>query len=113
MKDLIHQLVASYGYAGLAFIIGLESMGVPLPGETALIFAAIYAGATHQLDVVGVIAAAVTGAVVGDNIGYLLGRRYGMPLLLQHGPRFGMNAQRINGHRRRITEDRHLQSVEA
>jgi membrane protein DedA with SNARE-associated domain len=95
MKELIHHLVASYGYAGLAFIIGLESMGVPLPGETALIFAAIYAGATHQLDVVGVIAAAVTGAVVGDNIGYLLGRRYGMPLLLKHGPRFGMNAQRI------------------
>ena len=46
MKDLIHSLVSSYGYAGLAFIIGLESMGVPLPGETALIFAAIYAGAT-------------------------------------------------------------------
>jgi membrane protein DedA with SNARE-associated domain len=95
MKDLIHQLISSYGYVGLAFIIGLESMGVPLPGETALIFAAIYAGATHQLDVVGVIAAAVIGAVVGDNIGYLLGRRYGMPLLLRHGPRIGIDAPRI------------------
>jgi membrane protein DedA with SNARE-associated domain len=70
-------------------------MGVPLPGETALIFAAIYAGATHQLDVGGVIVAAVIGAVVGDNIGYLLGRRFGMPLLLEHGPRFGINAPRI------------------
>lgn len=95
MKDMIHQLVASYGYVGLAFIVGLESMGVPLPGETALIFAAIYAGATHQLDVGGVIAAAVLGAVIGDNIGYLVGRRYGMPILVRHGPRIGLDAPRI------------------
>jgi membrane protein DedA with SNARE-associated domain len=95
MKDLIHNLVSSYGYAGLAFIIGLESMGVPLPGETALIFAAIYAGATHNLEIGGVIAAAVLGAVVGDNIGYLVGRRYGLPVLVRHGPRFGLDAPRI------------------
>lgn len=95
MKDLIHQLVSSYGYAGVAFVIGLESMGVPLPGETALIFAAIYAGATHQLDIFGVMAAAVLGAVVGDNLGYLIGRRFGMPLLLRHGPRFGIDEPRI------------------
>ncbi|MDB5642808.1 MAG: associated Golgi protein [Hyphomicrobiales bacterium] len=95
MKDLIQYFVSNYGYAGVALIVGLESMGVPLPGETALIFAAIYAGATHQLDVFGVIAAAVLGAVVGDNIGYLVGRRYGMPLLLRHGPRIGIDAPRI------------------
>jgi membrane protein DedA with SNARE-associated domain len=95
MKELIHHLVADYGYAGIALVIGLESMGVPLPGETALIFAAVYAGSTHQLDIFGVIVAAVSGAVVGDNIGYLLGRLYGMPLLLRHGPRLGVNASRI------------------
>jgi len=95
MKDLIQHLVSSYGYFGLAFIIGLESMGVPLPGETALIFAAIYAGATHSLDVAGVIAAAVAGAVIGDNIGYLLGRRFGMPILVRHGASIGLDAPRI------------------
>ena len=95
MKDLIRHFVTNYGCAGIALVIGLESMGLPLPGETALIFAAIYAGSTHQLDIFGVIAAAVLGAVVGDNVGYLLGRLYGLPLLLRHGARLGVDASRI------------------
>jgi membrane protein DedA with SNARE-associated domain len=55
-------------------LVGLESRGVPLPGETALIAAAVYAGTTHELDIFGVVAAAAAGAVIGDKIAYEIGR---------------------------------------
>ena len=83
------QLVATYGYWIVAGVIGLESMGLPLPGETMLIIAAIYAGTTHQLDIALVIAAAAAGAILGDNIGFLIGRGIGQPLLLRFGPSSG------------------------
>jgi membrane protein DedA with SNARE-associated domain len=57
------QLVSSYGYWGVGGIIALESMGIPLPGETALVAAAIYAGTTHELNIWLVIAAAAGGAI--------------------------------------------------
>ena len=55
-------LIASYGY-GLILVM-LESLGLPLPGEATLITASIYAGATHDLTLTGIIAAAVAGAVI-------------------------------------------------
>jgi membrane protein DedA with SNARE-associated domain len=87
--------IADYGYWAVLVLVGLESMGLPLPGETALIAAAVYAGTSHELNVVGVIAAAITGAVVGDNIGYAIGRVVGFPLLVRHGPRIGLDERRI------------------
>ena len=83
----------SYWIVGAA--ICLESMGIPLPGETILVSAAAYAGATHQLNIGLVIAAAIAGAIVGDNFGYLIGRRFGHPLLLRHGGRLHMSPPRI------------------
>jgi membrane protein DedA with SNARE-associated domain len=77
--------IAQYGYLAVLVIVGLESLGIPLPGETTLITAAIYAGATHQLNIVGVIAAAITGAILGDNIGYLVGHWGGYRLLVRYG----------------------------
>ena len=88
-------LVARHGYWIVGAAVGLESMGIPLPGETILVSAAIYAGATHQLDIVGVIVAAVIGAVAGDNVGYLIGRRFGYPLLLRYGYLVRMTTARI------------------
>jgi membrane protein DedA with SNARE-associated domain len=93
-----HQLthiLATYGYWAIGGIVGLESMGIPLPGETILVTAAIYAGATGNLDIALVIAAAATGAIVGDNIGYWIGRRGGYPLLLKYGSRIRLNERRI------------------
>ncbi len=89
------QLVATYGYWIVAGVIGLESMGLPLPGETMLIIAAIYAGTTHQLDIALVIAAAAAGAILGDNIGFMIGRGVGQPLLLRFGPSIGLNERRL------------------
>ncbi len=65
----------------------LESMGLPLPAESLLIGAAIYAATTHHLEIRWVAVAAVTGAIMGDNLGYLIGRSIGFKLLQKHGAR--------------------------
>lgn len=94
-----HQLIQTYGYAGVAFVIGLESMGVPVPGEATLIAAATYAGATaghaEHLDIRLVILAAFAGAVVGDSIGYWIGREIGFRLLLRYGGHIGLDERRL------------------
>jgi membrane protein DedA with SNARE-associated domain len=78
-------LLNTYGYAAVAGIVALEGMGIPLPGETALTAAAVDAGTTHDLDIVLVIAAAAAGGMVGDNVGYWIGREAGYRLLLRYG----------------------------
>jgi membrane protein DedA with SNARE-associated domain len=75
---------SNLGYLALALLVGAESMGVPLPGETALITAAILSrDGSLQIEVV--IAIAATAAIVGDNLGYLIGRRFGRGLLTRPG----------------------------
>ncbi|KAB1074607.1 DedA family protein [Methylobacterium planeticum] len=88
-------LIAAHGLWIVALIVGLESMGVPLPGETILVTAAVYAGATGELSLSGVIAAAVAGAVVGDSIAFWIGRSVGPRLLIRYGPRLGLTPQKI------------------
>ena len=73
-------LVAEYGLYFLFAIVCLESAGAWLPGETALIAAAVYASEGH-LPIAGVISVAAAGAIIGDNIGYWLGREGGRRLL--------------------------------
>ncbi|MBK9081803.1 MAG: DedA family protein [Rhizobiales bacterium] len=92
--ETLHHAMATYGLWGLAGIVALESMGLPLPGETALILAAVYAG-SHEESVVAVVLAASAGAIVGDNVGYLVGRDVGYPLLLRHGWRMGVTEGRL------------------
>src|SRR3954469_5581054 len=88
-------LIATYGYGLILVMVMLESLGLPLPGETTLITASIYAGATHDLTLTGIIAAAVTGAVVGDNIGFWIGEWIGSRLLIRFGPRLGLTPAKI------------------
>src|SRR4051794_8567776 len=70
LEHLLQGLVLQYGYLAIFIIIGLESAGLPLPGEAALIAASLYAGATGHLHIALVIACAALGAVIGDNIGF-------------------------------------------
>jgi membrane protein DedA with SNARE-associated domain len=77
--------VSTYGYWTVVGIIALESMGLPLPGEATLIAAAVYARKTHHLNIWGVIAAGAAGAILGDNIGFWIGREIGYRLLLRYG----------------------------
>ena len=73
ITDLQHFL-ATYGYWAVFFFVAIESIGIPFPGETMLLVAAIDAGKTHQLSIALVIAAATCGAILGDNIGFWIGR---------------------------------------
>jgi membrane protein DedA with SNARE-associated domain len=101
----LNHLLSTYGYAVVFLIVGAESLGIPLPGETTLTLAAIYAGSTHRLNIVGVVAAAAAGAIIGDNIGYLIGRSGGYRLLRRYG-----HYVRIDEHRLKIGRylfDRH------
>ncbi|NHO19213.1 DedA family protein [Acetobacter oeni] len=72
-----------------------ESMGLPLPAESLLITAALYAATTHRLNIYGVATAGVTGAIMGDNFGYLIGKALGFHLLLRHGRKVGLTPQRL------------------
>jgi membrane protein DedA with SNARE-associated domain len=83
----------SLGYL-LPAIIGLESMGIPSPGETALVAAAILAS-QGKLQIWLVILIGVASAILGDNIGFLLGRRYGRDVLGARGPLQGQRLRAI------------------
>jgi membrane protein DedA with SNARE-associated domain len=72
------------GYLAVAVFVGVEASGVPVPGETALIAAAVLAS-QGELSIELVIAVAAAAAIVGDNIGYGLGRRYGRRLIERPG----------------------------
>lgn len=70
-------------------------MGIPLPGETTLIAAAVVAGTTHVLGIWFVIAAAAGGAILGDNVGFWVGREFGYWLLLRYGRYVRLTERRI------------------
>ena len=91
----LDSLVANYGYAAVALGVGLESMGLPIPGETILVAAAVYAATHAGLSIWLIVVAASAGAIIGDNLGYWLGSRFGYPLLLRFGPRVGLSEGRI------------------
>ena len=74
-------------YIIVGLVIGLESMGIPLPGEITLVSASLLA-ATGVTSPWGVAVAAALGAILGDSIGYAIGRRGGRPLLERLGRRF-------------------------
>lgn len=99
MLSLLHEnlphLIHAYGVWVVAGLIMLECMGLPLPGETALISAAIYAGTTHRLSIVAVIGAASVAAVVGGAIGFWIGRAAGYPLALRYGSYIGLTESRL------------------
>jgi undecaprenyl-diphosphatase len=84
------------GYPILFALIAIETMGIPVPGETALVTAAIVA-ARGRLDITLVIALAAAAAILGDNVGFAIGRRFGRRLLLWDGGPFPR-------HRRRLIE---------
>jgi membrane protein DedA with SNARE-associated domain len=87
-------LVAQYGYGAVFLGVMLESMGVPMPGEIIVVTAAVDAGSSHALDIRYVIAAAASGAILGDNIGYWVGREVGGRLVEKWGHLVGLDARK-------------------
>src|SRR5215207_10805016 len=76
---------ANVGYAAIFALIAIETMGIPVPAETALIGAAVLAH-RGRLDIVTLTVLAATAAILGDNVGFAIGRRYGRRLFLARGP---------------------------
>ena len=92
----LDHLLQHYGYWVVFTVVCLEAMGAPLPGESLLIGASIYAATTGKLEIGWVIAAAAAGAILGDNLGYIIGRWAGFPLLQRYGSYVGLNEKRMN-----------------
>ena len=86
-------LIQDYGAGALFVSLTLETLGLPLPGESALILASTLAGA-GKLGFWSVAIAAWCGAVLGDNIAYFIGRRYGRQVVTRYGARFGVTESR-------------------
>ena len=84
MHSSVTRLVESYGYAVVFLFVAIESLGIPLPGETVLVTAAALAALGH-LSIWWVIAFAATGGIVGDAAGYWIGRLGGLALIKRYG----------------------------
>jgi membrane protein DedA with SNARE-associated domain len=91
----LEPFVHEYGAAAVMVILTFESLGAPLPGESLLIFASVLAG-RGELPLAPLMLWAWTGAVLGDNIGYLIGRRLGRAIVLRYGAKIGINGDRLN-----------------
>ena len=84
-----------YGYLAVGSFVTLEDFGVPLPGETILIAAAVYAG-TGRLTVFAVAGVAFVAAIIGDNIGYAIGFFGGRALVLRFGKYVMLTSERLD-----------------
>lgn len=91
----IASILATYGYWAIFVVVMLESSGLPLPGETMLVGASIYARLSGALSIDAIVLAATGGAIVGDNIGYWIGREFGYRFLERHGWRVGIGPNKL------------------
>jgi membrane protein DedA with SNARE-associated domain len=95
LSDALISLIRTYGPWIIFGIVALESAGVPLPGETILVAAALLAATTGQISIVVVVLASAGGAIVGDGIGYMVGRRFGLPLIRRYGRYIRLDENRL------------------
>ena len=95
LSDALISLIPIYGPWIIFGIVAFESAGVPLPGETILVAAALLAATTGQINIVVVVLAAAAGAIVGDGVGYMVGRRLGLPFLRRYGRYIRLDEDRL------------------
>ncbi len=87
--------IGTYGAWIVGSAVAVESMGIPVPGETMLVTAAVYAGTTGELSVAHVVLAAIIGAIAGDNAGFWIGRTVGFRWVLRHRSRLRLTTRRL------------------
>jgi membrane protein DedA with SNARE-associated domain len=95
LSDALIGLIPIYGPWIIFGIVAFESAGVPLPGETILVAAALFAATTGEINIVVVVLAAAAGAIVGDGMGYMVGRRFGLPFLRRYGRYIRLDEDRL------------------
>lgn len=91
LTNLLHD----YGYGVVFLGVMLESIGLPLPGESLMIGAAIYAATTHELNILILVPLAAAGAISGDQIGYFIGRWIGYRVLAHWARKLGLTEERL------------------
>jgi membrane protein DedA with SNARE-associated domain len=98
LPGVLHSLEPTldhFGYLAVAGLVLIEDFGVPVPGETVLILAAVYAG-TGRLSIILVAVLGFCGAVVGDNVGFALGHFGGRPLAARYGRYIFLTRERLD-----------------
>jgi len=88
-------LIDHYGYWAVFVFVAVESLGVPIPGETAVIAAGAYAGATHKLNPWLIFAVAALAAVLGNVVGYWIGAKGGFALARRYGPKIHLDERKL------------------
>ncbi len=91
----LDHLLHEYGYLTIFLGILLEAIGLPLPGESLMIAAAIFAATRHELNIFILVSVAAAGAIGGDQIGYVIGRWVGYPALHRFGRWVGATDERL------------------
>ena len=89
------EFISVYGIWLVAGFIALESIGAPLPAEAALIAAGIFVARAPDLNIWILIAAGIFAAIVGNAVGFWIGRKFGHRLMMKYGPRLGLTEGRI------------------
>jgi membrane protein DedA with SNARE-associated domain len=87
--------IATYGAWIVGGAVAVESMGIPVPGETMLVTAAVYAGTTGKLNITHVVVAAIVGAIAGDNAGFWIGRTVGFRWVVRHQSALRLTTRRL------------------
>jgi membrane protein DedA with SNARE-associated domain len=95
LSDALISLIPLYGPWIIFGIVAIESAGVPLPGETILVASALLSATTGEINIVAVVLAAAAGAIVGDGVGYVIGRRLGLPFLRRYGRHIRLDDDRL------------------
>ncbi len=102
--ETIRNVTSEYGYWAIFAGITLENMGIPIPGETITIIGGFLAGA-GELSYPIVLVTAIAGAVLGDNIGYFIGRKGGWPLLVKVGSIFKIKESDLEEARMKFSKN--------
>jgi membrane protein DedA with SNARE-associated domain len=92
----LESFVRHYGAFAVMLILAIEALGAPVPGESLLIFASVLAG-RGEVSLPSLLIFAWVGSVLGDNLGYLIGRKLGRGTILRYGARVGLTGERLSG----------------
>ena len=98
----LESFVRHYGAFAVMPILAIEAIGAPVPGESLLIFASILAG-RGEMSLPALLISAWVGSVIGDNLGFLIGRKLGRATVLRYGAKVGLTNERFSGIEKKYT----------
>lgn len=91
----VEHIIETFGYFAVFLVVGVESVGIPVPGETVLAAAAVYAANTGRLDIWLIFVVAAVAAILGDNLGYWIGYRGGYKFARKYGHKIRLDERKL------------------